>query len=66
VLISWSYSLLYCIIYTVYITFPDCLSDQICAGFEEGKKDSCVGDSGGPLVLEESGKWFQVGIVRFG
>ncbi|KAM9305331.1 transmembrane protease serine 9-like [Gastrophryne carolinensis] len=41
-------------------------SDQICAGYQAGKKDSCQGDSGGPLVCNVQGVWYQVGIVSWG
>ncbi|XP_051959039.1 serine protease 33-like [Xyrauchen texanus] len=41
--------------------------DMMCAGFQEGGKDSCQGDSGGPLVCQVSdGTWVQAGIVSFG
>ncbi|XP_040214315.1 transmembrane protease serine 13-like [Rana temporaria] len=41
-------------------------SDQICAGYQAGYKDSCQGDSGGPLVCQVNGCWYQVGIVSWG
>ncbi|MEZ4707268.1 MAG: trypsin-like serine protease [Caldilineaceae bacterium] len=40
---------------------------NICAGFEQGGKDSCQGDSGGPLVVRNGeGVWTQVGVVSYG
>ena len=40
---------------------------QICAGLEQGGKDSCQGDSGGPLVaLDRRGCPFQIGVVSWG
>ncbi|XP_041434057.1 serine protease 27-like, partial [Xenopus laevis] len=41
-------------------------SDQICAGFAAGQKDSCQGDSGGPLVCKLQGIWYQIRIVSWG
>ncbi|KAM3916900.1 serine protease 33-like [Leptodactylus fuscus] len=41
-------------------------TDQICAGYQAGQKDSCQGDSGGPLVCRINGVWYQVGIVSWG
>lgn len=40
---------------------------QICAGPEDGSKDSCIGDSGGPLVAFDRQRCpFQIGIVSWG
>ncbi|XP_037546923.1 serine protease 27 [Nematolebias whitei] len=45
----------------------DILDDMICAGYQEGGKDSCQGDSGGPLVCRMlNGTWVQAGVVSFG
>lgn len=45
----------------------DIRSDMICAGYQEGGKDSCQGDSGGPLVCQMvNGTWVQAGVVSFG
>ncbi|KAF0126066.1 MAG: trypsin [Elusimicrobia bacterium] len=39
---------------------------MICAGFEEGGKDSCQGDSGGPLVMGSGSSRSLVGVVSWG
>lgn len=42
-------------------------ASNICAGFDDGKRDSCKGDSGGPLVsFDKAGCPYQVGVVSWG
>uniref|UniRef100_A0A671PFD5 Zgc:112038 n=1 Tax=Sinocyclocheilus anshuiensis TaxID=1608454 RepID=A0A671PFD5_9TELE len=41
-------------------------SNILCAGLNEGGKDSCQGDSGGPMVNKNGSQWIQSGIVSFG
>ena len=42
-------------------------TEQICAGLEQGGKDSCQGDSGGPLVaFDRRGCPYQFGVVSWG
>lgn len=38
----------------------------ICAGYKEGRIDSCAGDSGGPLLVEKENKWHVYGVTSFG
>jgi secreted trypsin-like serine protease len=39
---------------------------QVCAGVDEGGKDSCQGDSGGALLTWNIDRWEQLGIVSWG
>lgn len=40
---------------------------QLCAGFEEGKKDACRGDSGGPLLFQdEDDQQVLLGVISSG
>ena len=40
---------------------------QVCAGYEQGVRDSCQGDSGGPLVVPGGPTvWTQIGVVSWG
>jgi secreted trypsin-like serine protease len=41
--------------------------EQVCAGYERGRKDTCQGDSGGPLVYYDKNKCpKQIGVVSWG
>ncbi len=44
----------------------DIHSHNICAGYQQGGKDSCQGDSGGPLFVNHFNEFYQVGIVSWG
>lgn len=52
---------------TVAAGFADPLSGaMLCAGLDEGKRDSCYGDSGGPLFALEATGPVQHGVVSWG
>lgn len=38
----------------------------VCAGYKEGRIDSCAGDSGGPLLVEKNDRWHVYGVTSFG
>ncbi|NEX23554.1 serine protease [Thiorhodococcus mannitoliphagus] len=44
------------------------LDTTLCAGPQDGTRDTCYGDSGGPLLVERGSdaQWTQVGITSYG
>ncbi|XP_066993441.2 trypsin-1 [Anabrus simplex] len=42
------------------------LDSQMCAGYEEGGRDSCWADSGGPLMIGENDQMTVVGVISTG
>ena len=47
--------------------YNDSITDtMMCAGEDEGGKDTCQGDSGGPLVIQDGDAWKLAGITSWG
>ena len=47
-------------------SWPDLDASMLCAGYEEGGKDSCPQDSGGALVCQYGGKYYVEGVTSYG
>ena len=47
--------------------YPRRIHDSmICAGLDQGGRDSCQGDSGGPMVCETGGRYYLQGVTSWG
>lgn len=40
--------------------------NMLCAGYQDGTRDSCQGDSGSPLTIREDGVAKLIGLVSWG
>lgn len=49
----------------IYGKYVD-INHFVCAGYREGRIDSCAGDSGGPLLVERDNKWYVYGVTSMG